>query len=412
MVFFKAFFLKSNDNSVLDFESLCFLGFVATLPFPVRYNSLFIVALGVSWIVNKRYVQAFRLLKNSMIFQAIVVFVFLMACSLLYTENRKVGLEALEAKLYLLFLPILLGGLEISVRLRNLAVRTFIYSMVVASLYSVVSTISYYKIDFTDWSYFSWVITDTLGLSSTHYAMYIVFALLFCIIGYFEWRLIHPIVTIFSCLYLLVFLALISSRMPIALFVVSITLYAGMYTVRAHGRLRWLLISFVLTIYATVGILSLTVPYLRDRIKQVVESTEPDPRYFITTASFQIIRDNWMLGVGLGDVQSSLNQQYRLIEFKEGLENEYNTHNDWTNVLLIGGVPAFIALLVVFLGCIKLAIKHPDPFKWIYLVVYVIAMQTETFFNRNKGVLLFTFLLVLFFLNRSFIQQVGKNDHV
>jgi hypothetical protein len=378
------------------------------MPFPVKYNSIFVVGLSINWFLNRRYATSYKVLKDSVVFRAIVAFFVLMACSLIYSDNWAEGLRALEPKLYLISLPLLLSGLEISASLRNLAMRVFVCSMIVAAIYSIVSTVFYYRIDFSDWSYFSWVITDTIGLSSTHYALYIVFAVLFCIVGYFEWRLFGLLPTLGMCLFFLVFLALISARMPIALFTIVLTIYAGLNIFRKTGKLRLLLVGLVLGFYVFVGVLSLTVPYLRDRIRVAVQGVEHDPRYFITIASFQILKNHWMLGVGLGDVQSSLNQQYKVIEFEEGLKNEFNPHNDWTNALLIGGVPTFLALLAVFIACVRLAVRSPDPFKWIFLLVYGLAMQTETFFNRNKGILLFTVLITLVFLKGSFVQSKDR----
>lgn len=401
---------SDSTRSVVSFESLSLFGFVSSLALPNRFTGIFFIALTINWLLKGDYIASFHLLRRSFVFYAVIAYFSTLLLSLLYTQNINVGFKALEPKLSLIAMPILIANVGINEERRNTLLRVFVLSMACISIYSIMTTIVYHEINFSDWRYFSFVLPETLGLSSTHYAMYILCALLVCIVGYFELKLMPTFVTILCSVYLTAFLTLISSRMPMIILLIVLTFYFVLQMSKARQRKskRTAIVLFFSFLFG-VTIFSLSVPYLRDRISQLGAGLNNDPRYFIFSSAFHIIEDQPLLGVGLGDVQNELNLQYEIDNFQEGLMNEYNSHNDWINSLLIGGILTFSTFLSIFVSCFVSAYTKPNFCKWAFIIIYGLAMQTETFLNRNKGVLLFSFILTLVFINKSVNQRQGEN---
>ncbi len=112
--------------------------------------------------------------------------------------------------------------------------------------------------------------------------------------------------------------------------------------------------------------------------------------------STEKIKDNWLFGYGIGDVQLALNDCYKTID--DGIFNkfDYNSHNQYLGVLLTTGVFGLFALLLMLASNLHLAITNKD---WVFLsilVLFIVSFLTENILERQSGVVLFSFLLSFF----------------
>ncbi len=108
--------------------------------------------------------------------------------------------------------------------------------------------------------------------------------------------------------------------------------------------------------------------------------------------TLSILRDNWWLGVGLGDGQDEIKQVY--IERGIPTEKILYPHNQFLYVALISGVLGFLYFLFVTLGVVFSSYKKSD---WLssFLLIFLVPLFVEAFFNTQYGVAIFLFFFLL-----------------
>lgn len=368
-----------------------------------------IALLSVWWLGARRYKLSLEVLRHSMIFLGLLAYYTILSISVAYSDNVSYALKTLETKISLIILPILLCGIRWDERLRNNALKLYVITVVLTSLFSIVSTIIYYKIDFTDWSYFSWVLPMTTELSANYYSLYVVFALLILVFGFndFDFK-INSILAAVGVTYLVLFLAMLSSRASFIGFFLILTIYFLRMILSRDPKLKRSGIIAILSISLLATTLGLSVPYLRDRISQFTMGIQNDPRIPIFKSSMSLISNHPVLGVGVGDVQDELREVYRKNNYHEALQNNYNPHNDWFQTLVATGIIGFLSFCFVHVQVIKDSLRLRNIFMVSFFILYVSASAGESILERNKGVVLYSFFLTLIFLLRLFHSDPPK----
>lgn len=387
-------------------ERIAFQGFVFTMLFPIKINIPFLGLLLVSIVINKRFGHIWQTLRSNTVFIAILLYYTTLVFSLLYSDDVISGLKNLETKLAMLLLPCLLSAIPGIEKEKKLILINFILGVMAVSIYSIISTIIVYRIDFSDWSYFSWVLPETINLNSSQYSIFIVCALFFLIAEQIEKGLLNNIVAFILGLYLVGFLAFMSSRLALILFVLMTLGYflVTLLKTKDKNKKKVLFLFSGVMIFMTIGSI-LFIPYLNDRMLQLVNGLGQDPRSFIFRAGFEILKDNLFFGVGIGDIQNSLNEQYQRLSFQEGILNKFNAHNDWLASLLGAGLPGIISLTFVYYSYFKSALSTKNILAFAFPVFFLLASQTEAILNRHKGVLLFMFLISVTCINPIFKKE-------
>jgi O-antigen ligase len=113
--------------------------------------------------------------------------------------------------------------------------------------------------------------------------------------------------------------------------------------------------------------------------------------------SFQIIKTNWLTGVGTGDIKDELVKKYNENGWNFGAEKKLNPHNQYLHTFLLLGIPGFILLMLNILFPFYFSLKQKH---WIYsLFIGIIFLNslTESVLEVQRGILLFPFFSCLFY---------------
>jgi O-antigen ligase len=114
-----------------------------------------------------------------------------------------------------------------------------------------------------------------------------------------------------------------------------------------------------------------------------------DLRILSWDASWTIIKGNWVLGVGEGRKDSELTDTYIKKGYVVPAREEFNSHNQYLDFLLGGGV---IALGIYLSGILWMVYRAIESDNYI-LLIFVLLFSFEAFFenllSRHAGVLLF-----------------------
>lgn len=171
----------------------------------------------------------------------------------------------------------------------------------------------------------------------------------------------------------------------------------------------WIKIGFIIFLASSIFLI-FVIPSSKKRIDEIrntklilpnqdQKSEEVNFRYGIYNCVSIILKENWILGVGPGNVQKKLDNCYSGYTYKnydDYSKIEYNSHNQYLDIWLKYGIFGLILFLVFLLW----GTKNIDLLYGIFIFIIMVAMLTENIFDRQVGVVFFTFFNSLFFINR------------
>jgi len=112
--------------------------------------------------------------------------------------------------------------------------------------------------------------------------------------------------------------------------------------------------------------------------------------------AFRIIQQNWLLGVGTGDVQDAFDKQYETDHSKLNKENRLRAHNSYLTSWVsfgIAGILAFLAMIVLF---IRANLRAKSYLAIMFMLVAAITFLFEDTLETQTGVSFFAFFYGLF----------------
>jgi len=116
----------------------------------------------------------------------------------------------------------------------------------------------------------------------------------------------------------------------------------------------------------------------------------------IYTCGIEVLKKNWLSGVGPSNVQKHLDECYVKISREVYEGKDYNTHNQFIDYWVGLGILAPFALLFMLIYISIQNIKNRNFVPLVLSFLFLIAMFTENILVRQHGVLLFTFIIGLY----------------
>jgi O-antigen ligase len=183
-----------------------------------------------------------------------------------------------------------------------------------------------------------------------------------------------------------------------------------------------LLTSFSIALASIVFFL--TVPSFSARFKEVsINNTKlPDKKsedsFNLRTGIFKcgtgIVKENWLLGIGPGNISAELNACYDSIAPDVYKDKNFNTHNQfidyWAGLGVLGPL-----LLIALLGICAFSFWQTK--NWIGLCTVLLftgAMQTENLLVRQNGIVAFCYFIgihIFALANSSEPNRGPKAEH-
>jgi O-antigen ligase len=115
-----------------------------------------------------------------------------------------------------------------------------------------------------------------------------------------------------------------------------------------------------------------------------------DLRILSWDASFDVIKNHWILGVGEANKTEALVDVYKLKDYIVPAQEKFNSHNQYLDFLIGGGI---VALGIYLFGLISLlvnAIKNRNKALIAFLLIFSFAALFENLLARHAGVLFFS----------------------
>ena len=108
---------------------------------------------------------------------------------------------------------------------------------------------------------------------------------------------------------------------------------------------------------------------------------------------------NWLTGVGTGNLQHFLNEEYKARNFKFVLVSgeEYNPHNQFLQYGITYGILAPLVLLCLLILILAQSIKQKNTVALLFSLCFLAFCLTESTLQTQRGILIFTCFAGIFF---------------
>jgi O-antigen ligase len=116
-----------------------------------------------------------------------------------------------------------------------------------------------------------------------------------------------------------------------------------------------------------------------------------------------VIRDNWLLGVGTGDVKSILEESYRKNGMEGAFSHKLNTHNQYLQTFAAIGIFGFLTLLGMIMIPLFFGGNRTDAIMVVFVTLFAFNILVESMFETHAGIFFFGFFYTI-------IPFLGKKE--
>lgn len=389
------------------FKLVCLGAIVFFLPYSYVIPSYAIGALIIYVVIETLRGEVGLVFYKKPSFWLPAVLVVISIFGLSYSANVQAGWKAVERQLSLLFLPFVLSQMQISSlefsRLKDWFVASLVIVVTAVECRFVWLRITQSQYDFFRY-FFSYdytynKLTTEFLAQPAYLGTFIVLSNIYCISKLLspdkriKWNLgIAAIVLVNSF-----FLFQLSARTPLlcnALVLIFYTVYVALKLKRwfLGGLIAALLVLSFGGLYQYSGFTKMRIQSIYEEITNTdVKSFDPKSRVLIWPCAVEVIRENWLFGVGTGDAEDALVEKYRQKGYKELVDERMNAHNQFLTQLMrfgiLGGLITCVALAFPFF----LFVKQKRVESAAFLLLIVIFFMTENVLGRAQGVIFFGF---------------------
>jgi O-antigen ligase len=375
-----------------------------------------ILLIAINWLLELNFSEKLRNFKNQKLKKYLLLPLFLYLLYVIGTfysaqlKGPSGALFDLEVKLSMLLFPVFFMTIDLT-KFRNdfskMILKAFIYGCLVSSIILInKAMMGYFKNQDASVFYYT-------GLSWMHHPSYIALYFTFAIAILLTWILkkSNPIIfkrnlAIMLIIHFQIFIVLLSSKAGIIGFFTTLILIIVYYFIRHREKLKFTLIITGI-ILSTFVVILFIFPASINRfyaIKKSIEDNQiPDnlktessaSRLLVWECSLEIIQENFLFGVGTGDVKTELIKKYNEKQIVQALAEKLNPHNQFLQTFIAIGLTGFILLIVGLLYPSIYAYKKENLLFILFIGMFLFHILVESMLERQAGVVFYAFFYVL-----------------
>lgn len=315
--------------------------------------------------------------------------------------NSADPLSAIEVKLTFLLFPFLFGLFKFDKEVCKRVVVSFVSGCMFACLICIARAF-YYLVN-GDSSYFYYS-NFSFFMHSGYFAMYLNLAIVFVFLFYFKWFKAQAgfrnISFFLICLFVFCILLCASKLGLITLFVLAPLLV--ILELKHRLKLKHYITALISIIVICVGIYSV-FPQVFDRLRTVavvsekkIDKTSSESslvRVLIWGECKEIVKENFLLGVGVSRANEKLYQTYQQKGLTGALEHKLNAHNQFFQTAIGMGVFGLINLIVLVFGLIYYGIRKKSNLILFFGLLITMNFMVESMLQTSAGTVFFVFFM-------------------
>lgn len=315
---------------------------------------------------------------------------------LFQTSNLEVGVQDLERCVY----PLVLFPVFLFIKREEVSKQSLLFVFAVSCLMLVLY--GFVQLFFEGTNSLSRIFSDPgiikeyVWIQPLYLSVYFIFAFFLSLEMLREQRRDLSIWGIFGLIALIVVSVAIifTLRSKIALLLLPILMI--IYLVIILKRRGWLVAFVLLTFSLLTSLLDkggLPVQ-LNDYSNDVSHAI--DKRLYIWKGTLMGIKEAPFFGAGTGGAQELLNHGYSKIQFHEGIDKEFNAHNQYLQFMARNGLIELLCFLAILGYSFWKSTKQSNHTFLMFNILVSLVMLTESFLSVQKGIAFFYFFLFTF----------------
>lgn len=159
--------------------------------------------------------------------------------------------------------------------------------------------------------------------------------------------------------------------------------------------------------FAAIGMIALfvwNVPILKQRttdmVQQIIHRGENsegsnDARWEIWNSAIAVIKAQPLLGTGTGDVEDELFNQFKKDNFKSGIMNGYDSHNQFIQTTVALGILGLLALIIFYGVPLYKSLVEKQYMFSVVLAFFILSSLTESLLETQCSVIFFALFSTL-----------------
>ncbi len=404
-------------------KSFFFMSFCFFLPLSKIVSSYIIAAIFISWLLEGKFIYRFKLVfkeKRRLFLFSLSIVYLLYLIGLLYTKNFAYAGFDLQVKLSLFLFPLLFATADYKYYTNEKIgdyINLFGDGLLFASIICLgVAAYKYFFGDHDSSNFLYAKLSGALNFHPSYMAMYLNFAIMTVLTMMFsEIYYVSKQVSIIKIVLFSIVIIMLSSKAGILSMILTYMIFI-VYLIIKLKKVKLGLIMILTVIVSCVGVFTL-VPSAYNRLKQgfdVASKNKKDlkdegestsDRILIWNASSEIIKDNFWIGVGTGDVKDKLLEKYKEKNYMYAYERKLNSHNQFLQTFITLGVFGFVALLASLIIPLIFAIKRNNLVHVFFLIIFIVNILVESMLENQAGVVFYAFF-ASFLLMVSFKRTI------
>lgn len=389
----------------IDMDKICYRGVDLSLLLlfvfpilPLRIAGFAIIPLAIFTILNIGFNGVDQKNDESwLVFLAFILLPIIYLTELIYTENLPFVWQEVQRKMGLIILPFIFMMLHHSKFKPNVDryLKAFVFSVSGLVLYaSILLLFAGVNQEYLLSGGLPFALRTTteelVNLHPTYFGLVIAFSATVLIerisrtvkVSKFSFT---QALRLFVVLLLTGFLLMLAARIVIVAYIIVLMFLIGKRVSSSYWR------AIIVSILGLVSLAALfTVPILSDRMMELFDATSnsTNVRVMIYDCSLELAKEHWLFGAGLERLQFILDMCYAQFTAVNGETYfQYNTHNEYLNVLCgkgIIGLMAFLGLLIFLFRKVS-----GNALGVAFLVLFCFTCLTENLLDRQVGVFFF-----------------------
>lgn len=427
------------DNSLVkkihfgSYLLLAFLPFITAKLVPLSIGVWLLINLSIGFIEIKN--NGWKSIKPLLVQSSLFVLIFFYT---IFLDGSKEAHFYLERTLSLLIFPVgfYFSPFKLTNKQLNIIKITFAGSTIfITVLYSVFTLINLTKnIGMPGWYptldhllkahnfhyHFRNGFEVSSGFHPTYASLYLGLSFIFILnlfINHFKEINKNRVVwTLVSLFLILVLMASLASRTP---FIATILVCLLLVFLKLKKKIYALYgLAFVVVLS---GVLFTTIPSFSARFSQISFSNTKLPtnkdnkdsfnlRTGILHCTIELIKENWLVGVGPANVQQQLDNCYMNIAPEAYKDESFNTHNQFLSFWAGMGLLGLLTFLFILFKTSYQGIKNKSVLPLIVCLFFSLCFLTENIMVRQQGIVVVTFFINLFYFSEHPFKTKSKTN--
>lgn len=393
------------DNT-MTLKNRLFYFFPLLFSFCLPFGTLFLSHIIIIWCLFSFINIEIQELKKGLLnknLQLCYLFFILTILSALMSDNKIESLFSIEIKLSFLILPYLVFCFRWPIGLLKKCFISFVSGCFFACIYLILRALIYKYNNHSEYFFYS---LFSKFLHTAYFSMYLLLALSIIIIYYTKWFNSQKNIIYSSYIFIFIFgicIILCSSKIGILslLIIVIILFYYKFKKILSLKNIGVFILSLSLIIITINKLLpnsldrfnSLTNISSKHQDKKSSESTTL--RILIWEQSINLIKNNFLLGTGVGDANDELYKKYQSNGIDVAFDEKLNAHNQFLQTFIGIGLFGFILLCIISIGQIFIAYNKKNILMFVFFIIISLNFFVESMLQTSAGVLFFVFFFCL-----------------